>query len=228
MTSRMTRYLLLLVVLALLAGCGGTNTDGWVIDATLFVPNYVADLDGRLYHWGDLPMTVHFELPVAWAAIFGSDADLYRWAAAEWNGEREMIRILSSSSSADVSVTFVSQVALGGTTWGRTSFHYYPSTGEMSDATVQIALWDRRGDPIAAEDIQAIIAHELGHALGIGGHSMNPDDLMYLTHTFGSPNSVGLRDMNTLKTAYSSYFGRALVGQEVVGSPGPLAHGVIE
>lgn len=225
----MPRCLLLLAILALLAGCGGgTNTDGWVIDATLFVPNYVADLDGQLYHWTSLPMTVHFELPSDWAVIFGSDADLYKWAAAEWNGELEMIRVLSSSSSADVSVIFVSQTVLGGTTWGRTSFHYYPSTGEMNDATIQIALWDRHGDPIASEDIQAIIAHELGHALGIGGHSPNYDDLMYPTHTFGSPNFVGLRDMNTIKTAYPSYFGRALVGQEGVRSPGPLAHGVIE
>ena len=45
------------------------------------------------------------------------------------------------------------------------------------------------------------IAHELGHALGIWGHSNNTNDIMYFAHTQDIP-PVSDRDLNTLKIIY--------------------------
>ena len=45
------------------------------------------------------------------------------------------------------------------------------------------------------------IAHELGHALGVWGHSENPKDIMYFAHTRDIP-PVSDRDVNTLKMIY--------------------------
>jgi predicted Zn-dependent protease len=45
------------------------------------------------------------------------------------------------------------------------------------------------------------ITHELGHALGIWGHSDNLNDVMYYAHTKSIP-SLSLRDINTLKKIY--------------------------
>ena len=43
--------------------------------------------------------------------------------------------------------------------------------------------------------------HELGHALGIWGHSSMKTDALYASHV-GNPGSISARDVNTLKRVY--------------------------
>lgn len=43
--------------------------------------------------------------------------------------------------------------------------------------------------------------HEIGHALGIWGHSPNPDDALYFSQVRDSPE-ISARDINTLKKVY--------------------------
>ena len=62
------------------------------------------------------------------------------------------------------------------------------------------------------EDVQSVAAHEFGHALGIQGHSDNPNDLMFpsATRYFAAPDirlpdpphEVTRRDLNTLRACY--------------------------
>jgi predicted Zn-dependent protease len=54
-----------------------------------------------------------------------------------------------------------------------------------------------RGDRI----IKAAARHELGHALGIWGHSPNENDALYFSTTSDSP-AISIRDINTLKKIY--------------------------
>lgn len=49
--------------------------------------------------------------------------------------------------------------------------------------------------------LQAAARHELGHALGIWGHSLEPTDAMYFSQV-GSPPLISARDVNTLKRIY--------------------------
>lgn len=51
------------------------------------------------------------------------------------------------------------------------------------------------------EYLQAAARHELGHALGIWGHSPNPRDTMYFSQV-RNPARVSARDINTLKRIY--------------------------
>lgn len=55
---------------------------------------------------------------------------------------------------------------------------------------------------------QTIAAHEFGHALGIGPHSNDGNDLMYyLLHNNGTiAELVTTRDLNTLKSIYCNNF----------------------
>jgi len=44
--------------------------------------------------------------------------------------------------------------------------------------------------------LDALVAHEMGHAVGIGGHSPQPTDVMHTSPTVGTPTE---RDRNTLR-----------------------------
>ena len=48
----------------------------------------------------------------------------------------------------------------------------------------------------AANPLAAIVTHELGHALGIGGHSTDPHDVMYASPSVAVPSA---RDIATLR-----------------------------
>jgi Matrixin len=52
-------------------------------------------------------------------------------------------------------------------------------------------------------DMQAAAAHEMGHALGIDGHSTNPADLMSLHYAQGQPNpNPSINDLATMRYLY--------------------------
>jgi predicted Zn-dependent protease len=49
--------------------------------------------------------------------------------------------------------------------------------------------------------LTAAARHELGHALGIWGHSLNPNDVMYFSQV-KAPPAISKRDVNTLVKVY--------------------------
>ncbi len=53
----------------------------------------------------------------------------------------------------------------------------------------------------APDYLQAAARHELGHALGIWGHSQSPTDVMYFSQV-RHPPPISPRDLNTLKRVY--------------------------
>jgi predicted Zn-dependent protease len=67
--------------------------------------------------------------------------------------------------------------------------------------------------------------HELGHALGIWGHSLLQTDTMYFSQV-RKPPFISLRDMNTLKKVYqqSTSLGWSVVG---IGTPLAKAEGIL-
>lgn len=66
--------------------------------------------------------------------------------------------------------------------------------------TVVIALYDEFGNPTRPEKIKHVAVHELGHMLGIIGHSDSIEDVM---SELGSTDKISNRDLNTLKLIYS-------------------------
>ena len=55
--------------------------------------------------------------------------------------------------------------------------------------------------PIPMEDLKAIAVHEMGHAIGLRGHSPFPDDIMFYSKT-RQQNTLSQRDINTIGMLY--------------------------
>lgn len=170
--------------------------------------SYRASLTNVL-HWG------HFPLKVAFARRMTSGSqDLDQLAQngfEQWTkatGGVVRFEFIGNREDADVVVTYDVLPARpgNGERLGQTGFSYNRSRLLLARATMRLNVWENmtRGDLLR---FQNTAAHEFGHALGINGHSPDPDDLMY--YSSSSSRGVTVRDVNTLSTAYGVFARRA-------------------
>ncbi len=185
----------------LLAGCGGGATGGSsapvasdsrasLPDAVSrsFAPNYDSRIESHGI-WRGRTLRVFF--PGDADAAVGSAA-LTRWEEATggfFHWERA-----PTSDTAQVSFNLVGTDTFEPGVVGKTHYAYDASKNELTSADVRIA----RSGPVS--DQVATAVHELGHALGIHGHSDATSDMMFASLT--SQSVITERDLNTLFYLY--------------------------
>ncbi|GBC92098.1 hypothetical protein HRbin15_00562 [bacterium HR15] len=188
-------YGLLSLLALILSGCGGVQSGQQAVcTAETFTPNYVPRLE-RLLHWSGFPVSVYFVRDANYTELRQSFA---LQGFDQWVERSEMkirYRLVDSQERAQIVVHF------DPTTRDGLTEYTFRTNGQLVSATISIGV---KGN--SAVDIRSVAAHEFGHALGIGGHSDNPEDMMYPTFISGIPLQITERDFNTLKTAYCNLF----------------------
>lgn len=76
--------------------------------------------------------------------------------------------------------------------------------GNITHAKVKLSTTDINHKEWQAGQFKLLVLHEIGHALGIFGHSNNPNDIMYTLK--GAP-SLSPRDINTVNILYKAVSG---------------------
>lgn len=172
---------------------------------------------GQLYHWATgRQITVWVEAP---ATISTVDLGLaVRQSITTWNAVPQFaefkLSMASSINDADIVVydrATAIPVAAGSCTFdaqGSAGYTYFcpsgasPATAQKLPLTaggashVSVLIRVDRGRVTDQNGYVSLVAHEFGHALGIGGHSDVPGDLMFGLPTITAPT---VRDSHTLQ-----------------------------
>jgi len=202
------------IMTAILLGCGGgggSSTNSQVINqscgADSYLPNYVGDVatnSGQLLRWSAFPVSVAYYTPETWSPEMKVATDA---ALASWNstsGGKINFVVTTDTTTADITIKWELTETLGGSTVGLTTLSFSSTT--IKDADIRVAAYGAPFVQRSLSDLTEIVTHEMGHALGIGGHSSTKTDLMYPYINPASPDSPNGRDWNTLRTAYCDDF----------------------
>ena len=157
----------------------------------------IHSLNGRAARWSKFPVRLHLPQasPEAWEKNLNA-------AVKKWN-QCIPLNVVPQGESADIDVTWVNHLTprlLGITrvviTQGRMHVQIF-----MLRPTFYLPEVPERA-------LLTAFLHELGHGMGLLGHSDEPGDLMYpMEFVPGSKfssklSSIGARDINTLKKVY--------------------------
>jgi hypothetical protein len=201
----------LIAPLAILVAC--TDAVAPRVDPPAYDPTQLSG--GTVYRWPTGKTIAVFVDPTA----VGADVDLTGAAAAgmtAWKtalgGSQFAFRTAISAADADVVIHVSSAPRLvglascaeppgfaGGVTFfcpARDSALTLPLIAGPGTGRVKVDIAINPAATNATNSLRALVAHELGHAIGIGGHSTDALDLMYAQPAVLVPSQ---RDITTLR-----------------------------
>ncbi len=179
-----------------------------------FAPNYARGPEmTALLRWPKLPVRVWFDTSaVAYTderkKLVCDGFDL--WA----KGTGGVIRyiVVTNEKEAQMHIKFLPGPSIEGDP------HSIGRTGtRFRDGVLKFGFMEIATQGAESQELTETAAHEWGHALGLNGHSENPNDLMYSNaiRYVAGPGVIlpprprrapSERDINTIKTAYADLF----------------------
>jgi tetratricopeptide (TPR) repeat protein len=164
--------------------------------------------DGRITRYTDMPISVYAENPDPYAI---NCLDALNYALKEWEEQSAGIvkfQLLKEPEGADILISW--RTKLEG------SYKEHPlgiaelHRTENDKYYVQLIICLRdpiTAKPLSTEQFQSVLLHEIGHAIGLWGHSKDKNDIMFYATNSQKPT---INDIMTLKLVYSHENGYSL------------------
>jgi predicted Zn-dependent protease len=157
--------------------------------------DYLTNIDrfaGHCYaRWQTFPVRIHIPLSASAVAKNALDGAVHAWAM------NIPIMVVSVKEPADIEIAWIDR--LPPKQLGMTNLEVF--NGHMR-ATIYLLRPDAK---TSAGQLQSAAEHELGHALGLWGHSPVASDVMHLSESpSGKAATISPRDINTLKKVYQA------------------------
>ena len=149
--------------------------------------------------WSEWPVRVFIELPATTARV-----DPQMWQKAMQQAVQDWqpyvaLTLVNSAQNADIRISPTPpRQKSGRVRSAETRYSLYISDQKTLAHRVEIYIRSSQ----TSQYLSAAARHELGHALGIWGHSLNPADVMYFSQV-KAPPAISARDINTLVQVYS-------------------------
>ncbi len=106
---------------------------------------------------------------------------MMKHAFAEWTqvtGGKLAFKYVPSPNVAKIQVFFVDKIPNADREIGLTRFRY-SNSGKLLSAKIYIAEKTSYGRVLGNDSVYTVMLHEIGHAIGINGHSDDPLSIMY-------------------------------------------------
>ncbi len=160
--------------------------------------NYLSDITYKC-KWGAMPIRV-------WIQPGSKYTETVAKAFNEWQYvSKNKIRFISTKSESQAQILVYFQESMNLSDKNAVGYTYYAGCrGDYFVGSSKIYLQTRiKGQIVSQKNLYGVALHEIGHALGIQGHSKNNNDIMFPT-----TNIIGVhtsrRDVNTIMHIYSN------------------------
>ncbi|WMU93257.1 photosystem I assembly protein [Microcystis phage MaAM05] len=120
-----------------------------------------------------------------------------RWQSA--SGGKVSFVQTANANQADITVRW--QKNFSDNILGVSPFQSVGDTIIRSDITLAV-YYPNSDQPIPQVELVTIATHEMGHAIGLKGHSPYPDDVMYYSTSHSGEQALSQRDINTIGMLY--------------------------
>ncbi|MBP9091554.1 tetratricopeptide repeat protein [bacterium] len=176
--------------------------------------NYLGELAGHLTRWPDskLPIKVYIAPGKGVPGFLPQYTQILEESFATWQqGAQDKLAFISvkDQSQADLTCSWTNDA---------NSFSNKAEAGEtvvftnsqgIVKGTIKILTVAQMAElPLTNNRIRQICLHEIGHALGFGGHTRDPQDMMFFsTRVTDQDRTLSPRDAASIKLLYSSAIG---------------------